>query len=45
MAQRNHPPEPIIRKLAEGQKLLGGGVDVEEVCGQFGIGESSGLGG
>jgi len=32
MAQRRHTPEQIIRKLAEGQKLLSGGATVEEVC-------------
>jgi putative transposase len=41
MAGRRHTPEQIIRKLAEGQKLLAGGMDVEEVCRQFGIAEST----
>ena len=34
-------PERIIRKLAEGQKLLAGGKTVEEVCREFGIAEST----
>ncbi len=39
--QRRHTPEQIIRKLAEGHKLMAGGMTVEEVCRQFGIAESS----
>lgn len=41
MSRRRHTPEQIIRKLAEGQKLLAGGMSVEEVCRQFGIAEST----
>ena len=41
MAGRRHTPEQIIRKLAEGQKLLAGGMDVEDVCRQLGIAEST----
>ena len=41
MSQRRHTPEQIIRKLVEGHKLLAGGMDVEEVCRQFGIAEST----
>ncbi len=41
MSRRRHTPEQIIRKLAEGQKLLAGGMTVEEVCRQFGIAEST----
>ena len=41
MAQRRHTPEQIIRKLAEGQKLLAGGMTVEEVCREFSIAEST----
>ena len=41
MKRRRHTPEQIIRKLAEGQKLLAGGMDVEGVCRQFGIAEST----
>jgi len=31
MKQRRHTPEQVIRKLAEGDKLLGQGQDVAEV--------------
>jgi transposase-like protein len=41
MSRRRHTPEQIIRKLAEGQKLLAGGMTVEEVCRQFAIAEST----
>ena len=41
MSRRRHTPEQVIRKLAEGQKLLAGGMSVEEVCRQFGIAEST----
>lgn len=41
MSRPRHTPEQIIRKLAEGQKLLAGGMTVEEVCRQFGIAEST----
>ena len=39
--QRRHSPEQIIRKLAEGHKLMAGGMTVEDVCREFGIAESS----
>jgi putative transposase len=39
--QRRHTPEQIIRKLAEGHKLMAGGKTIEEVCREFGIAESS----
>jgi len=39
--QRRHTPEQIIRKLAEGHRLMSGGMTVEEVCREFGIAESS----
>lgn len=39
--RRRHTPEQIIRKLAEGQKLLAGGDTVEDVCRKFGIAEST----
>lgn len=39
--QRRHTPEQIIRELAEGNKLLAGGMTIEEVCRQFGIAEST----
>lgn len=38
--QRRHSPEQIIRKLAEGHKLMASGMSVEDVCRQFGIAES-----
>ena len=41
MSRRRHTPEQIIRKLAEGQKLLAGDMSVEDVCRQFGIAEST----
>lgn len=41
MARRRRTPEQIIRKLAEGQKLLAAGKTVEEVCRQFEIAEST----
>ncbi|WP_420451790.1 IS3 family transposase [Ilumatobacter sp.] len=41
MSRRRHTPEQIIRKLAEGHKLLAGGQTVEEVCRHFGIAEST----
>lgn len=37
MTRRRHTPEQIIRKLAEGQKLLAGGMTVEDACRQFEI--------
>ena len=39
--RRRHTAEQIVRKLAEGQKLLAGGMTVEEVCRQFQIAEST----
>lgn len=41
MSRRRRTPEQIIRKLAEGQKLLAGGMTVEEVCRQFQVAEST----
>jgi putative transposase len=32
MKQRRHTPEQVIRKLAEGDKLLGQGQDVAELA-------------
>ena len=32
MKQRRHSPEQVIRKLAEGEKMLNQGHDVAEVC-------------
>jgi hypothetical protein len=31
MARRRHTPDQIIRKLAEGNKLLAGGTELDEV--------------
>jgi len=41
MSRQRHTPEQIIRKLAEGQKLLAGGMDLEGVCRQLEIAEST----
>ena len=41
MKRRHHSPEQIIRKLAEGNKLLAGGADLEEVCRHLAIAEST----
>jgi len=37
MKRVRHTPEQIIRKLREGEKLLAGGKDIEEVCRSLGI--------
>jgi hypothetical protein len=34
-------PDQIIRKLAEGNKLLAGGAELDEVCRRLGIAEST----
>ena len=39
--RRRHTPEQIIRKLAEGHKLLAGGDDLEDVCRHLEIAEST----
>jgi len=41
MKRRRHTPEQVIRKLAEGDKLLGFGKDLEEVCRHLEITEST----
>jgi transposase-like protein len=41
MKRRRHTPEQIIRKLAEGEKLLGQGQDIEEVTRHLEITEST----
>jgi transposase-like protein len=41
VTRRRHTPEQVIRKLAEGQKLLAGGATVEQVCRDFQIAEST----
>ena len=32
MKERHHTPEQVIRKLAEGEKLLAEGQSLDEVC-------------
>ena len=39
--RRRHTPEQIIRKLAEGNKLLAGGKELVEVCRELQIAEST----
>jgi transposase-like protein len=39
MKRRRHTPEQVIRKLAEGDKLLNQGEDMAEVCRQLEIAE------
>lgn len=41
MKQRRHTPEQVIRKLAEGDKLLGQGRSLAEVCRHLEITEST----
>ena len=41
MKQRHHTPEQVIRKLAEGDKLLNQGQDLVEVCRHLEIAEST----
>jgi hypothetical protein len=41
MKKRRHTPEQVIRKLAEGDKLLNQGEDLAEVCRQLEIAEST----
>jgi putative transposase len=41
MRRRRHTPEQVIRKLAEGDKMLGLGKDLEEVCRHLEITEST----
>lgn len=41
MKQRHHTPEQVIRKLAEGEKLLNQGDDIVEVCWQLEITQSA----
>ena len=41
MKNRKHTPEQIIRKLAEGEKLLGEGKNIEEVSRHLEITEST----
>ena len=39
--RRRHTPDQIIRKLAEGNKLLASGQQLDEVCRHLGIAEST----
>jgi transposase-like protein len=39
--RRRHTPDQIIRKLAEGHKLLAGGTDLDEVCRHLQVAEST----
>ena len=41
MKQRHHTPEQVIRKLAEGDKLMNDGQDLAEVCQHLQIAEST----
>jgi len=41
VARRRHTPEQIIRKLAEGNRLLAGGSELDEVCRHLAISEST----
>ena len=41
MTRRRHTPEQIIRKLAEGNKLLATGSDIADVCRHLEIAEST----
>jgi transposase-like protein len=41
MKRRRHTPDQVIRKLAEGDKLLGTGQSLEEVCRYLEITEST----
>ncbi len=39
--RRRHTPDQIIRKLAEGNKLLAGGAELDEVCRHLEISEQT----
>jgi transposase-like protein len=39
--RRRHTPEQIIRKLAEGNKQLAGGAELDEVCRHLEVAEST----
>ena len=41
MKQRHHTPEQVIRKFAEGDKLLNQGKDLPDVCRHLEIAEST----
>ena len=39
--RRRHTPDQVIRKLAEGHRLLAGGQGLDEVCRQLEVAEST----
>jgi putative transposase len=41
MTRRRHTPDQIIRKLAEGHKLLAAGTELDSVCRNLEIAEST----
>ena len=41
MTRRRHSPDQIIRKLAEGNRLIGQGQDITDVCRHLEIAEST----
>jgi putative transposase len=41
MSRRRHTPDQIIRKLAEGHKLLAAGTELDTVCRHLEIAEST----
>lgn len=41
MKQRRHTPEQVIRKLREGDRLLGEGKSIAEVCEALEVSERS----
>jgi hypothetical protein len=41
LARRRHTPDRIIRKLSEGNKLLAGGRELDEVCRRLEFEEST----
>ncbi len=41
MSRRRHTPDQIIRKVAEGHKLLAGGTELDAVCRHLEVAEST----
>ena len=41
MKRKRHTPEQIVRKIREGERMLGSGSDLTEVLRHLGIGEST----
>jgi putative transposase len=39
--RRRHTPDQVIRELAEGNKLLAGGAELDEVCRHLQVAEST----